>query len=110
MVSKRIINNKNIFHIIVIAIIFLMSQAFCQIDLKLDDSCKVSLQCNTGCCKSGKCAETKECKSNTNTVYSAQAIACAALVVIFSIYLIIKLKSIKTDFLEKSQKMGNRNQ
>ena len=70
-------------------------------NLDLDSECKVNLECRSGCCTSGKCSETKECKSFANTVYIVQLIICVVLIAIFIIVLIVKLKSINTDFQEK---------
>ena len=97
------INNKKIF-LSLIVFIFYISNALCQNVNRADgEECKTNLHCNSGCCKSGKCSETKECKETVSTIYKYQAIASAALVIIFSIYLILKLRCIKKSLEDKKK-------
>ncbi len=106
--EKNIINNKLSF-VVIISIIFLLNYASCdniEYNQTIGDKCSVNLQCNSGCCSSEKCVETEQCSSKN--VYFAQAIICIGLVVIFTIYLIKKLKDIKEDFQEKLQKKDSK--
>ena len=104
-ISKIFFNNQKIFISLIIFILFI-SNALCQNNFNRADGeeCKVNLHCNSGCCKSGKCSETKECKEIVSTIYKYQAIASAVLVVIFSIYLFLKLRCIKKELNEKTEK------
>ena len=98
---KSFINNKKIF-LSLIVFIFYISNVLCQnVNKEIGEECKVNLNCHSGCCNSGKCSETQECAGSISTYYTYQAIASAALVIIFSIYLFLKLRCIKNNLEEK---------
>lgn len=105
LLNPKIINNKKIF-LSLILFIFYISKALCQNNFNKTDgeACKVNLHCNSGCCKSGKCSETKNCTGLVSSIYTYQAIASAALVIIFSIYLFLKLNCIKKELEDKKKK------
>ena len=95
------INNKKIFLSLIVFIFYIGNVLGQNVNKANEEECKVNLNCNSGCCKSGKCSETKECAGSISTYYKYQAIASAALVVIFSIYLFLKLRCIKNSLEEK---------
>ena len=102
--EKNIINNHLSF-IVIISIIFLLNYVSCdniEYNQTIGEKCSVNLQCNSGCCSSEKCVETDQCSSKN--IYITQAIICIALVAVFIIYLIKKLKDIQKDFQEKLKK------
>ena len=105
LINTRFINNKKVFLSLIISI-FYINNALCQniFNKEEGEECKANLHCNSGCCKSGKCYETKECTGLVTTIYTYQAIASAALVIIFSIYLFLKLRCIKKELEEKKKK------
>ena len=100
--NTRIFNNKKII-LCLIVFIFYVDNSLCQnYSRAVNEECKVNLHCNSACCKSNKCSETKECLANN--IYIYQVIASAGLVIIFSIYLFIKLKCIKDGLEDKKKK------
>ena len=98
LLNKNVINKK-VFVIITI-LCLLLNNIYCEkkYNLELESECTGNLECQSGCCKSGKCTETKECKSLANTVYIVQIVICIFLIAIFIIILIIKLRIINKDF------------
>ena len=105
LINKRFINNKKVFLSLIISI-FYINNASCQMIFYKEDGeeCKFNLHCGSGCCKSGKCSETKKCTSLVNNIYAYQAITSAGLVIIFSIYLFLKLRCMKKELEEKKKK------
>ena len=103
MSSKKIFINNLRFNLILITLFFLISKASCQVsyDQPIDGNCTVNLQCNSGCCQSGYCTENTKCKEFTENVYKYQAIICAVLVALFTLYLTKNLISLKKEFYQK---------
>ena len=109
--NKRKIFNRIIFPIFIILFLFLSNikcETTLKIDLEKDDECSYNLECRTGCCYSGKCSDTGDC--SVTKVYTVQIIVCIALVAIFIVYLILRLKKINEEFLNKQAALYNKNQ
>ena len=105
--NKRKFFNRIIFPIFISLFLFLNNvkcETTLKIDLEKDDQCSYNLECRTGCCNSGKCSDTGEC--SVTKVYTAQIIVCLALVAIFIIVLIVKLRKINEDFLIKQENLN----
>ena len=64
--------------------------------------CSSNLECNSACCSSDKCSETSKCEKLVTIVYICEAAICFLFIVVFTIYLIIKLRKIKEDFQNKA--------
>ena len=62
------------------------------------------MQCISGCCQEKKCVETKKCKEFRNTIYIIVAIVGVILDIIFTVYLLVNLCRIKSEFKEKARK------
>ncbi len=103
MSSKNIFINKLGFNIIIITLIFFISKVSCEEKYNKNNNatCSVDLECNSGCCKSGKCDFTTKCTDTAKLIYEYQAIGCAVLVFLFSSYLMKKLFNLKNDFYKK---------
>ena len=69
----------------------------------IGSSCSSNLECNSACCSSDKCSETSKCEKLVTIVYICEAALCFLFIVGFTIYLIIKLKKIKADFVDKTK-------
>ena len=65
-------------------------------------TCSSNLECNSACCSSDKCSETSKCEKLVTIVYVCEAALCFLFIVGFTIYLVVKLRSIKEDFLKKA--------
>ena len=103
---KRKFFNRIIFPIF-ITLFLLLNNVKCEtikIDLEKDEECSYNLECRTGCCNSGKCSDTDSC--SVSKVYIVQIIVCIVLVAIFIIVLIVKLRRINEDFLEKQKSLN----
>ena len=100
MLKEKIFINKFRFNLIIITFIFILSKISCQFNYNKEDgnNCTVNLQCNSGCCKSGICSNTKKCIRIIKIIYKSEAIACALLIIFFSIYLMYKLVNLKKNF------------
>ena len=103
MSSKKMFINNLRFNFILITLIVLIAKTSCQVsyDQPMDGNCTVNLQCNSGCCQSGYCTDNTKCKEFTDNVYKYQAIICAALVALFTLYLTTNLITLKKDFYKK---------
>ncbi len=66
-------------------------------------SCSSNLECNSACCSSKQCKETDKCESLIWKVYVAEAALCLLFIIIFTIYLFCKLKSIREEFKERNR-------
>ena len=66
------------------------------------EKCSSNLECNSACCSSDICSETSKCKKTIKIVYIVAASICLLFIIAFTIYLIIKLKEIKKEFLLKT--------
>ena len=69
---------------------------------KIGEKCSSNLECDSACCSSDKCSETSKCKKLIRIVYIITASVCLLFIIVFTIYLIIKLKEIKKEFLSKT--------
>ena len=68
----------------------------------IGEKCSSNLECNSACCSSDKCSDTSKCEKLVRIVYIAEAALCFVFIIIFTIYLVIKLKKIKEDFQKKT--------
>ena len=108
--NKRKFFNRIIFPIFISLFLFLnhiKCETTLKTDLEKDEQCSYNLECRTGCCVSGKCSDTGEC--SVTKVYTVQIIVCIVLVAIFIIVLIVKLRRINTDFLQKQDDLNKMN-
>ena len=97
--------NLKIISSLIIILFLQMNIILCDIEYNqpLDGECKVNLHCQSGCCSSNKCVETKKCKELRNTIYIIVACVGAALVILFTINLFHNLCKIRTEFNKKAE-------
>ena len=98
--------NHYLYYLIILS--FLISVIKCEdeeatYNKTIGSSCSSNLECNSACCSSDKCSETSKCEKLVTIVYICEAALCFLFIVGFTIYLIIKLKKIKADFVDKTK-------
>ena len=91
---------------LIIILCLQINMILCDIEYNkpLDGECKINLHCQSGCCSSNKCVETKKCKDLRNQIYIIVAIVGVVLVVIFTINLFRNLCKIRDKFNEEVKK------
>ena len=95
--------------ILIIIICFQINNIVCDVEYNkpIDGECKVNLQCQSGCCSSNKCVETKKCKDLRNKIYIIVAVVGVALVILFTINLFHNLCKIRKKFNDDVQKKAD---
>ena len=89
------------FHIILLLFSFLtINSIYCAeyYNKTLSQKCSSNLECNSACCSSHKCTDTGKCESLVWKIYVCEAAVCVVFIIIFTVYLICKLKHIREEF------------
>ena len=79
-------------------------------DKAIGEKCSSNLECNSACCSSDECKDTDKCKSLIWKIYVCEAALCLLFIIIFTIYLVCKLKSIREEFKKVNNKGEDQSQ
>ena len=83
-----------------ILLFFIIKSIFCAeyYDKDIGQTCSSNLECHSACCSSKECSDTDKCESLIWKIYVCEAALCLLFIIIFTIYLVCKLKHIREEF------------